>query len=206
MKFTLLFSIFIQILLSLINAQGTLKCPSLAPNHHISPIQCEKADGTVVEVDSTNAFNCKLSYMAIRPGTIMPTMHRAHTDPLHHEAEECQLWVLQFSDNGLVQQSCCGAAGEGLVTRLAGKKEDHTAEVPPVQNPPSVQDHVKAQEPLATEDSHQPVQRMVQADNAANDHVTDHEHEDHDEHYEHEDHEEYHDLDHDDLLDDEHLE
>jgi len=170
------------------------------------------ADGSVVEVDSTNPFHCKLSYMAIRPSTIMPTMHRAHTDPLHHEAEECQFWVLQFSDSGLVQQSCCGA---GVVTRLTGKQVGHAVGVPPVQNPRPAQDPVKAQEPFAAEWIHQPVQHMAQADHAAGDHVggdhtADHEHESHNEHDDHGDHEEGHDHDHDydhnDIPDDKHHE
>jgi hypothetical protein len=69
-----------------------------------------------------------------------------------------------------------------------------------------VQDPVKVQEPLATEEIHQPVQRMVQADHVASDHAVDLDHEEHDEHDVHEEHEEDHDHDHDDISDDEHHE
>lgn len=67
-----------------------------------------------------------------------------------------------------------------------------------MQYPSPVQDPVKAQEPLATEEINQPFQRMVRADHVASDHVENHEHDDHKQH------EQDREEDHDSLLDDEH--
>ena len=60
---------------------------------------------------------------------------------------------------------------KGLLLARLGKKEGYAA----VQNDPPVQDPVKAQEPLATEEIDQPVQRMIQANHVASDHEKSHE-------------------------------
>ncbi|OAQ60444.1 hypothetical protein VFPPC_06583 [Pochonia chlamydosporia 170] len=110
----------------------TIQCPSLPPDQPVSRIQCENHDGSVVEVSGPRPFNCKLSWVAIRAQTTKTTTHEQQ-EPLNEERGQCALWLFQFSDDGLVQQSCCGEAGEGLVIRVSRVQDQHDEDWEPAQ-------------------------------------------------------------------------
>ncbi|KAF4450209.1 hypothetical protein F53441_6643 [Fusarium austroafricanum] len=130
----------------------TITCPTLSPDQHVSSTQCERYDGSVVEVDGHGLFNCKLSYVAIR-SQITKSHTNQEQEPLHGENEQCEVWLLQFSDEGVAQKSCCGEVGEGLVKRVTGAQK--------VQDP----DLDSAQQPLQFQDNiEEPVQRFEKDD------------------------------------------
>ncbi|KAF5009703.1 hypothetical protein FDECE_4112 [Fusarium decemcellulare] len=146
MKTNLFSFIVIHILVvplrSMAQPHPTIQCPVLPPDQHISRIQCEKHDGSVVEVDGPGSFNCRLSYVAIRPGSIKDNTYQQQ-EAFNDEHDQCELWVLQFSDGGLVQQSCCGEAGERLVNRVSRPQEQQVPDWDPAQLPLEFQDGVK---------------------------------------------------------------
>ncbi|KAJ3525321.1 hypothetical protein NM208_g11690 [Fusarium decemcellulare] len=146
MKTNLFSFIVIHILVvplqSLAQPHPTIQCPVLPPDQHISRIQCEKHDGSVVEVDGLGSFNCRLSYVAIRPGSIKDNTYQQQ-EAFNDEHDQCELWVLQFSDDGLAQQSCCGEAGERLVNRVSRPQEHQVPDWDPAQLPLEFQDGVK---------------------------------------------------------------
>ncbi|KAF4943238.1 hypothetical protein FGADI_13543 [Fusarium gaditjirri] len=121
--------------------QPTIQCPSLSPNQRISRIHCENYDGSVVEVHGPGPFLCKLSYVAIRSESSEGSINQQQ-ESLSDENGKCELFLLQFSDDGLVHQSCCGEAGEGLVNRHSRKGELQDSYLDPMQQPLDIQGEV----------------------------------------------------------------
>ncbi|KAF5534245.1 hypothetical protein FPHYL_13467, partial [Fusarium phyllophilum] len=121
--------------------QTTIQCPSLAPNQHVSRIQCEKYDGSVVEVNDHEPFFCKLSYIAIRSESSEGSTDQQQEHPIA-ENGKCELLLLQFSDDGHVKQSCCGDAGEGLVGRYSLKGEFQQPDLGKMEQPLEFQGEV----------------------------------------------------------------
>ncbi|KAF5671211.1 hypothetical protein FHETE_4181 [Fusarium heterosporum] len=102
----------------------TIQCPEIHPSQHISPIMCKTSDGSVLEVDSSHLFSCELSYVAVRSSAVEDNTRGAKQGPSNNGT--CQVWLVQFTGDGIVQQSCCGEAGEKLVN-LAYRAEGSLA-------------------------------------------------------------------------------
>lgn len=121
----------------------TVQCPTLLPDQHVSSVQCENQDGSVVEVNGPRTFNCKLSWVAIRART---NTHEQEEQPLNEEGGQCKVWVFQFSDNGLVQQSCCGEVGDGHVVRVSRAQQQQDQGWDPAQE--WLEFHEELEEPV----------------------------------------------------------
>ncbi|KAH7213182.1 hypothetical protein DER44DRAFT_770363 [Fusarium oxysporum] len=126
-----------------------IKCPSLQSNEHVSRIQCLQHDGSVIDVEGLGPFNCKLSYFAIRPPTIKASTYQQEKPHTKDEAQ-CELWLIQFTDHGLVQRSCCW---EELSNRDSGTQEhedpDLDSQQQPLRSGEGIEEHIQY---LKTED------------------------------------------------------